>query len=233
MNRERYRDLQKEYPQFEDFFKQMPPEIREELVIIDIPSKKQTARKGEPLYSVDLLIKGKMRVLNEFENGDLYSFAYLAPLSYIGSYEVVAGRDIYSATTEALEECRLLRLPRDAFYSWFMSDADLARDVAFRLASSSCDQSYKHGELRYYPSAYLMGEYLLRMADSLNGEIRLIPSGRQEMAENLGFSIRTINRCIRDFKENGLIDIERGKVSLSQIQYEQLKKNIEEIKNSF
>lgn len=231
MNQDRFISLLEEYPQFRNFFEKIPSDIRDKSVIIEIPSKKQTARKGEPLYSVDLLIDGKMRVLNEFENGDLYSFADLSPLAYIGSYEVVAGRGIYSATTEAQEECRMIRLPRDAFYNWFMNDADLARDIAFRLASSNCDQSYKHGELLYYPSSYLIAEYLLRMADNLEGERRRIPYGRQEMAENLGFSIRTINRCIRDFREKGLIDMERGKVTLSLKQHEQLNKYMNNIKN--
>jgi CRP/FNR family transcriptional regulator, cyclic AMP receptor protein len=230
VTKEAVKELQKQYPHSWEILDKIPPNVRERGQLVKISPYQQTARKGEPILFVDVLIAGQMRVLNEFESGSVFGFAYLSPLAYIGSYEVVAERPYYSATTESVSECSLIRLKKEDFHSWFQKDPQFTREVAFRMANNICDQSYRHGEILFYPSTYLTADYLIRMFENLEGEPKKILSDRQEIADHLGFSVRTVNRCIRELKEENLVEIEKGKLTISSAQYKQLKNRNGEIK---
>ncbi len=216
-----------------DYINDIPEGIWNTAVLKEIPPRKVNARKGELIHFVDILIEGHMRVLNEFESGKLYSFAYLTPPAYIGSFEVIAERETYTATTEAQTECRIIRLKRKEFTRWFQYSAPFARDVAYRMAVNVCRESYTHGDVLYYPSAYIIGEYLTEMFDSQKSQNLRILTGRQEIAEQLGLSVRTVNRCLKKFRDNGLIATDKGKIVINRSCYRELKKHNVKIRQEF
>ena len=57
----------------------------------------------------------------------------------------------------------------------------------------------------------------------------ILPVERKTMAEELGINLRTLYRYISRLKEEGLIAIERGKISVSEEQFQQLDKLVSQI----
>jgi len=215
-----------------EILEKMPADIRERSLYNTVPARRFTAKKGEPVHFVDILCEGEMRVLNEFDNGNIYSFALLKPVTYVGSYEVIARREEYCSTIETVTVCSFIRMLREDFFRWFRKDPWFTIQTSYRMACDICDQSWKHGEVLYYPSEFVVGDYLIRTYDDLEGETVRIPYGRQEMGDRLGLSVRTVNRCIKVLKDEGLVNIEKGKIRLDRAQHARLCRKIEEIKST-
>ena len=53
-----------------------------------------------------------MIVRNEFENGFIYDFASIEPISYIGAMEVMANKNIYSSTLQTVTDSIILEMDK-------------------------------------------------------------------------------------------------------------------------
>ena len=81
----------------------------------------------------------------------------------------------------------------------------------------------------FYPPTFLFLDYLLKYA-SLNriekaGSITLRKT-REGIKEELGMTVKTINRTIAKLKEDGLIDTCKGKVTMDLAQYKRAQEEI-------
>ena len=94
----------------------------------------------------------------------------------------------------------------------------LAKEVAFKLYRSS----YNRGAKLFYSPAYLFLDYLVKNArkDGIEQKgIFTLRYTREEIREELGMTVKTINRTIAKLKEQGQIGVRAGKVTLSLEQY--------------
>ncbi len=55
------------------------------------------------------------------------------------------------------------------------------------------------------------------------GEVKVISRTRQELYEETGISIKTLNRTIQKMKAEGAVGIYKGKISLTREQYQRMK----------
>ena len=59
----------------------------------------------------------------------------------------------------------------------------------------------------------------------LKKELELKES-RDQLSEEIGFSVKTLNRNIKKLSETGLIDIRKGKIVISEEGYQHMKRHI-------
>ena len=78
------------------------------------------------------------------------------------------------------------------------------------------------GRQTFYPPTFLFLDYMLKFASAHNiekkGEV-ILRKTREGIREELGMTVKTINRTITKLKEDGLIDTRKGKVVMSLEQY--------------
>ena len=114
----------------------------------------------------------------------------------------------------------------------------MLRAVSEHVAAKLYCSSYHRGERLFYSAKYVLLKYITQQAEDLG--IRrsrkiLLSKTRQEISEEVGMTVKTINRILTRFCREGIISTQRGKIALDTAQYrraqQELKIYINESRN--
>lgn len=213
-----------------DFLSTIPNYIKEESKLKVIEKGKMVVLKERRIDYIYIHFEGKMRVRNEFENGFIYDFATIKPISYIGVMEVMANKERYTSTLESITECIILEIPKNLFIKWINKDHDLSLKVLSFVSMSMYEQSLKIGEGLAYPAKIILIDYLLNRYKSERKEKVIIENTREEIASTLGFSVRTINRNLKVLKDKSLLTVTRKNIVINKEQYINLSEKLNLLK---
>ncbi|MDO5409402.1 MAG: Crp/Fnr family transcriptional regulator [Lachnospiraceae bacterium] len=222
-------ELQKRYPDTKPYFETMPEELRSRYTIRTYPPGTIIHQKEFELNYFGIVCHGDHRVINEFENGNVFMIEKNEAIDFVGEVTILAGQKRTSVTIETLTECVVFMISRADFEAWIAKDIHFLRLIAEKIAFKLYRSSYNRGAKLFYPPAFLLLDYLLKFAASQNiektGSI-LLKKTRQEIQEELGMTVKTINRTISRLKEAGLIDTCKGKITMTLEQYKKSQKEI-------
>lgn len=185
--------------------------------------------KGQPANHVFLLTKGGTRVSNEFASGQRYTFASLSVPDLIGDLEVLAGQPLYAASNEAVSACEVLVMSAETFFQWMRSDSEFALSVAQMLAAKMYPTSNEAGRVKFQPSLERLHSYLIKRLGSIDTNLFILHTSRQQIADDIGTSVKTVNRGVAKLKEAGLISLIHGKIAISKEQQKALTDAFQEI----
>lgn len=203
-------------PELENYIRYMPEALKNRYTIKTYPPKTIIHQKDELLDYFGIVCEGYHRVINEFENGNVFMIERNDPIDFVGEVTILAGKERTSVTIETLTECTVLYFSRKDFEEWVKKDIHLLGLVSQKVAYKLYRSSYNRGNRLFYPPQYLLLKYFLQYSEEYNTSVIL--RTREEMHEETGISVKTLNRTIHALKESGLIGITRGKVSLTQQQ---------------
>lgn len=212
------------------FIKKIPENLKKKCKIREIENRQIVVLKGNEIKNVYISCHGKMQVKNEFENGFSYSFASIAPIAYIGVMELMADKKIYSSTLQSTTECIILEIPKEDFLNWIINDKELMLEVLQFISRSMYDQSLKTGEGLAYPSICILMDYLINVFRSEDTETVFLEKSREEIGSILGFSVRTINRNLKELKEEGLVTVTRKGILITKENFIKLCEKLESFK---
>ena len=210
-------------PDFRDFSDHIPPELDGLFVPRTYPPYTVIHRKDSPLERIGILLKGSFRVINEFENGNVFMIEQNDAVSFIGEITLFAGAATTSVTFETVTECRTAFLPVPVFLQWLESDPRFMRRMLGHVSKKLYCASYSRGERLFYSSSYLLLKHVVGEAEALGVADRdrvVLPRTRRQLSEELGMQEKTINRTIARLCEEGAISLERGKIAMSREQYQ-------------
>ena len=205
----------------------MPDRIRQFTTLKKIPPKHPIVQKGEPADHIYLLTQGSVRVMNEFASGHRYSFAKMAAPNIIGEYEILSEHNEIASTNETISECTVISMPRRIFIDWIRSDATLGLLLARIIAEKGWDSSDKQGMVKYLSGEAKLKSYFVSIMQETIDDPHLIREDRQRIADEIGTSVKTVNRSIQKLKEAGLLDLKHGKVLMTQAQAAKLAEEME------
>ena len=186
----------------------MPESIRPQVSRRTFRPGEFVVRKGERADHVYILTKGTTRVSNEFASGQRYTFAQQNVPDLIGDLEVLAGQEYFSATNEALTECEVLAMTAETFKK--------------QLASKMYPTSNENGQIKFQPSLQRLQEYLVKRVQLSPSERFILRTSRQQIADDIGTSVKTVNRGVSKLRDAGLITLLHGKISISAEQQQKL-----------
>lgn len=201
----------------------MPESIRAQISRRTFRPGEFVVRKGERADHVYILTKGTTRVSNEFASGQRYTFAHQTVPDFIGDLEVLAGQEYFSATNEAVTECEVIAMTADTFKKWMRRDNHFACAIAQLLASKMYPTSNENGQIKFQPSIQRLQEYLVKRLDLAPSDQFVLHTSRQQIADNIGTSVKTVNRGVSKLRDAGLITLLHGKIAISVEQQEKLR----------
>lgn len=140
-------------PELENYLRYMPEELKTRCTIKTYPPKTIIHQKDAELDYFGIVCEGYHRVINEFENGNVFMIERNDPIDFVGEVAILAGKSRISVTIETTTDCTVLYFPRKDF--------------------DSC----------------------------------VIRRTREEIHEETGISVKTLNRTIRKLKESGMVGI--------------------------
>ena len=223
-----YKQLENE--QAKAFIEKIPENIKDRCKLKKIEKGKLLVLKGNNIENIYIHFQGKMQVKNEFENGFVYSFANIKPIAYIGAMEIMANKKTYSSTLQTTTECIILKMPKSDFKNWINIDQKFTLEVLHLVSKSMYEQSLKTGEVLAYPAICILTNYLINVFENEDKDVVFLEKTREEIASILGFSVRTINRNLKELKDENLITVNRKGISITKEQFDKLINKLESIK---
>lgn len=216
-----WQELMELNPEVTKLLAKMPPEIASRCLVKKFSPKNIVVKKEEVVEYVYLLLKGEMKVLNEFANGKIYIFSNVLPLNFIGELEVLSEEPVYAVTLEAVNECLTLQIPAEDFTRWLERDPAILMITAKILAKKMYPTSFANGNI-FFPGIYKVQAFLVkyyREKATGNEPSLLIEARRQQIADEIGVGVKTVNRSVKKLKEEGLVGIRKGKITVNKDQY--------------
>lgn len=217
-------------PQLQELLVGMPEEIRTKIFLKKIPAGETVIRKGEKVRYAYILIGGELKVINEFENGRIYIFERIRPISFVSELEILAGELEYVSTVETVNNCKVLVISAKDFAKWIACDHAVLLRISKILAKKMYSTASKTGTANFLSGIHKVQDYIIKYYQEKKGnvDVVLIDKKRQQIADEIGVSVKTINRCVDKLNNAGLIFVRKGKVYINKEQYATL---LIEIKN--
>ncbi len=201
----------------------MPDSIRRQINYRTFLPGEAVVRKGERADHVFILTKGTTRVSNEFASGQRYSFAKQTVPDLIGDLEVLAEQEYFSTTNEAVTTCEVIAMSADTFKQWMKRDNHFACAIAQMLAKKMYPTSNENGRIKFQPSIQRLQQYLIKRLNDSPSELFVLHSNRQQIADEIGTSVKTVNRGVNKLCEANFISLFHGKISINPEQQEKLR----------
>ncbi len=218
----RFAQLLELSPGLGDFTTQIPEALDGQFQLKTYAAHSLIHQKDSPLKRIGILLRGTFRVVNEFENGNVFMIEVNEAVSFIGEVTLLAGAATTSVTIEAMTDCLLASLPVETFDAWLQQDIRLLRAVSRHVAAKLYCSSYNRGERLFYSAKYVLLKYLVRQAEErgIRTAERVIQNKtRQQISEEVGLTVKTINRTLTQFVKDGVLSIEQGKAAFTAGQY--------------
>lgn len=219
-------------PELYPYIENMPVSIKDKYVIKTIPAGTLVHQKNDELNYFAIVCTGEHRVINEFENGNIFMIEKNEPIDFIGEVTILAGMPTTSVTIETLTDCIVLQIPREDFEYWITVDNQFLRLVSQKVAYKLYRSSYNRGAKLFYPAIFFLMEYIVQYAKTKNiqkGQQIAIHKTREVLSEEMCMTTKTLNRSVKKLKEQGLICIHKGKICIQYTQYETLLKEMHHI----
>ena len=124
-------------------------------------------------------------------------------------------------------KCKVLTIPADSYNGSMRMDGDAlflrAQENIHRLITQTA-------EARKY--LFMEGKdrlmvHLIRLYEQQPSPALELRQTRTQMAEEIGFSVKTLNRSVKRLEELSLIQIHKGKIVIPQEGYQRMKRYIE------
>lgn len=214
----RYEELLELSPGLRDFAGQIPEDLDGQFQLKTYPAHALIHQKDSPLERIGILLQGAFRVVNEFENGNVFMIEMNEAVSFIGEVTLLAGAAATSVTIETVTDCLAAFLPVETFDQWLRRDIGLLRAVSQHVAAKLYCSSYNRGERLFYSAKYVLLKYLVRQAEAqgvpASGHV-ILSKTRRQISEEVGMTEKTVNRTLSQLVKDGVLSIQRGKAAFT------------------
>lgn len=222
-------ELKRENPELEYYLLYMPKELEQRCWIKVYPPGVIIHQKNFKLEYFGIVVRGEHRVINEFQNGNVYMIEKNEPIDFVGEVTILAGMEETSVTIETLTETTVLYITRRDFEDWIAKDIHFLRLVAHKVAYKLYRSSYNRGARLFYPPQFILLDYILKYAAAeqieKKGQIT-VKKTRQQLYEECGITVKTLNRTIKKLAEEHVLSVQKGKICMTLDEYQLAKKQV-------
>lgn len=174
---------------------------------------------GDKIKVVGYVVSGRVKVYNLAASGKEIIYRFCTPHSFFGIAEIFGGEE-RAVFVEAVEDTEVLCINKKYFEELLRRNANLAL-VVMTILGSRIRQAHK--AIRDFVAADVrsrLAQLLIKLAQ-MGGS--LDPNGvvtisdkftHQEMANMIGAIRQTVTEIINDFKRQGYIRYEAGKIAI-------------------
>ena len=207
----------------------LPKELKSKFIVKIHPPGTIIHHQQSDLDIFGIVATGEHRVINIFENGNIFMIEKNEPIDFIGEVTILAGMRQTSVTIETITESIIMYISREDFEEWIKKDIHFLYLVSQKVALKLYRSSSNRGAKLFYPPTFLLLDYLIQYAqreEIKKGETLILKQTREELYEEVSISVKTLNRTISKLKQDGVISIIKGKIAISYDQYKLAKKMV-------
>ena len=225
MNSQKIRDdaVLRDFIECHDF--RVLPHIVSQIEIVDVGINCVVLLKDDFVDHIFIVLDGRFSVETSVEDGSIFTFTHLGQNDFIGELEALSDIKISQYFVRSEIPARLLCLPVPAVKEWIESDTKFC---AFLIQSLVKKFNSLASTASEYPFTSSLTKLAKIIVDYVEGhpstsESVIVKLTRQEIGDNLGLSIRTVNRNLKKLKSIGAVYVEHGKIIVSYCKLEFLR----------
>ena len=183
-------------------------------------------REDTPSVTVFVLLSGRVAAFWNQPGQSQFLAMHDTPLTVLGDLAPLGGVPYHTTSMRTYTKTSFLTMRKDTFLRWTEIDIALYRRLVLHNLNMLIYQAMHSRSASGQPTRQRIIEYLrwYYEVESKDGVTAvLLRKTREEITEDLGhISLRTLNRYIAELEEAGLFTIVRGKIQITQKQYEKI-----------
>ena len=227
-----------------DIFQELPPgkrdymellfrncteEVKYYMALIDIEPERTFIKAGTECTHIFIVLSGKVTGVEWPMHERAYPFKDFGPGDFFGEIECFAGLPQYRISIVASTRCRVLAISASCYMDWMRMDVDAlflrTQENVRRLITQTAEaRKYLFMDGKDRLMVHLIRKFEQRQPLPQALELR---QTRNQMADEIGFSVKTLNRSITKLEELGMIRLQRGKVVIPLEGYGRMKEHVE------
>lgn len=211
-----------------NLFSTMPGALRERCPLRSLKKGSTLAGPLDPSNFVYVLIRGSIRTENQDSSGNIFVVADFKAPTLFGEFEQIAGCPFYRGTLIVTTDCQIIVIERESYLSWVQGNGEVLFQRARAVTRQLLEQCSKernflslHGTGRLM---FLLCRYYERNATG--GTVR-ISATRQEIADEIGTSVKTVSRGLQRLSEGGLVHLQGRGIAIDKEGYQSLRMLVE------
>jgi CRP/FNR family transcriptional regulator, cyclic AMP receptor protein len=172
--------------------------------------------EGSECYFYHQVISGHVRWVNFTEDGGEFIQEMIGPGESFGEYPLFDNLP-YAASAVANEETVIIRLRKDKFLKLLESNPPVQMDflkmytVRLRFKALLLKEISCYGPVHQISTLF---NYFKQQKKNICDTCNVVQLTRQQIADMTGLRVETVIRSIRQMKQKGKVNIDKGKVLL-------------------
>jgi CRP-like cAMP-binding protein/DNA-binding NarL/FixJ family response regulator len=155
--------------------------------------------------------KGKVKTYKTNEDGKELIINVLGEKEMFGHIDLLSGGN-YTESAAALEDCALTLIPKEDFFTLLFSNKDVSAKFIKMLAGNIANKEEQLLNLAYNSVRKRVADALTILHSRYGTEP--ISMLREDLAALAGTAKETVIRTLTDFREEKMIDVEDGRISI-------------------
>lgn len=207
----------------EAYFEGAPEWLIDAFQVVKLPKNTTFIRENEPVNAIYLIIKGVIRAADYRIYGIVYDFMRVEDLEAMGAMELILDMPNYRATLQTVTPCIAIKIPKEKYERWLNTDIKALKREAKMVGTFLIETDRKSRSYLFMQGSDRLALYLLDLYQKYGkDDVFVVSSSRTELSEMTGLCVRTVNRAIKKFYENGWITKLGNKFSISKEQYDKM-----------
>jgi CRP/FNR family cyclic AMP-dependent transcriptional regulator len=182
--------------------------------IYDYKKKHILYSEGQRPKAVYFVVTGKIKIYKTSAEGKELITTVHGPGDFFG-YTAILKETNYRENAQALEESRLMIIPREDFLELLTNDTKIARQFISIITKNIVDKEEALLNLAYNSLRKKVAYGLTQLSEKYkeSGQEKIVLDiSRENLAQTVGVATESLIRTLADFKSEGLINIETGKI---------------------
>lgn len=216
--------------ELEQYFLSAPDWLKDSLQTLNLDKNVTFVRENEMAEYIYVLAQGTIKATDYRVLGISFDFMKLQGIYSMGGMEVIMDLTKYRTTLVTVTPCTMIRIPRTQFEKWLKIDMVALKREAKAACEYLVDEARQSRAFLFLQGAdRLCMLFLSIYQKSAKGDSVEIRITRKELAEQLGISVKTVNRAMKKFQEDELITRNGNGIVIYKAQYEKMKKMVADI----
>lgn len=176
--------------------------------------KSEIFSEGDIPLNVYFIKSGSVKVFKSHPDGKELIISIYNAGDFFGFESILDGSS-YTESSVALTDTEVIVIPKHDFVTLLQSHPDVSRGFVSLLCKRVADQEKQLLHLAYNSVRQRTAEALLK-ASRMKNVNDTIHISRDDLAKMVGTAAESVIRVLSDFKDEGLIHIESGKIKISK-----------------
>jgi len=171
--------------------------------------------EGDDISGIAFIAKGRVKTFKANEDGKELITGIHTEGNFIGYIDLFESKH-YTESAEALDETEMCFIPKEDFFALIFSNRDVAAKFIKMLSDNIAEKEEQLLRLAYNSVRKRIAEALVTLNNRFKKDDApsRINISREDLANYVGTATETTIRVLSDFKEEKLIEIDRGNINI-------------------